>query len=142
MSDKTIMLFGNKEQKTRPASEIIKGSIGFENVDNQWMVTFQTIENRKGYGRQRVPVADYPEFVAVLQDAATNGITREDEALSCVDVVRRSIIEAEDGSIRFKTEPQKGKKPTLFTSLEDFSAAVETLASVSELIAKKAKSLK
>ena len=141
MSD-TIMLFGAKAQKSRPASEIIKSTIGFEKLDGLWYVTFSTIENRKGYGRQRIPVAEYKQVIAVLQNAANEGIQKEDEELSCVDVVRQSLIEAEDGSVRFKTEGSKGKKPTLFTNMDDFAQAVEMLAGLSNAITEKAKTLK
>ena len=142
MSNDTIMLFGAQAQATRPASEIIKSSIGFEKLDGVWYVTFSTIENRKGYGRQRIPVTEYEQVIAVLQSAVADGIQQENEELSCVDVVRQSLIEAEDGSIRFKTEGSKGKKPTLFTDADDFAGAVNMLASLSDAIEKKAKTLK
>ena len=135
------MLFGGGEKATRPATDIIKDTIGFEQLDGTWYVTFQTIENRKGYGRQRIPVQEFAEVVAVLQDCANNGIHKEDEVLTCSQVVRNSIIQAEDGSVRFKTEGSKGKKPTLFTDMEDFSGAVEMLASVQTLVEKQAKKL-
>ena len=141
MSD-TIMLFGSKEEQSRPANEIIKSSIGFEKVDGEWYIAFSTVENRKGYGKQRIPVVEFGEVVSVLQNAVTNGIHREDEVLSCSETVRKSLIEAEDGSIRFKTEPTKGKKPTLFQNFDDFAGAVNMLASLQEMIEKKAKSLK
>ena len=142
MSNDTIMLFGAKATATRPAKDIIKSSIGFEKIDGQWFVSFSTIENRKGYGKQRIPVAEYQDVIAVLQTAVENGIQREDEELTCIDVVRQSLLEAEDGSVRFKTEGSKGKKPTLFTSMDDFAGAVEMLAGLSEAIAQKAKTLK
>jgi len=44
--------------------------------------------------------------------------------------------------VRFKTEGSKGKKPTLFSDMEDFKGAVEVLASLQELIANKSKDLK
>ena len=141
MSD-TIMLFGSKEETSRPAKEIIKSSIGFEKIDGEWLIAFSTVENRKGYGKQRIPVSEFAEVVAVLQSAVTNGIHREDEELSCADTVRKSLIEAEDGSVRFKTEPTKGKKPTLFQNFDDFAGAVNMLASLQEMIESKAKSLK
>ena len=142
MSNDTIMLFGAQAQATRPASEIIKSSIGFEKLDGVWYVTFSTIENRKGYGRQRIPVTEYEQVIAVLQSAVADGIQQENEELSCVDVVRQSLIEAEDGSIRFKTEGSKGKKPTLFTDADDFAGAVTMLANLKDAIEKKAKTLK
>ena len=91
MSNDTIMLFGAQAQATRPASEIIKSSIGFEKLDGVWYVTFSTIENRKGYGRQRIPVTEYEQVIAVLQSAVADGIQQENEELSCVDVVRQSL---------------------------------------------------
>ena len=136
------MLFGAKAQRQRPAKDIIRSSIGFEKIDDQWFVSFSTIENRKGYGKQRIPVAEYADVIAVLQEASQNGIQREDEELTCIDVVRQSLLEAEDGSVRFKTEGSKGKKPTLFTSMDDFAGAVEMLASLTDAIADKAKTLK
>ena len=142
MSNDTIMLFGSKAQATRPAKEIIKETIGFEKVDGTWYVLFSTVENRKGYGKQRVPVSEYAEFVSVLTDAVNNGIHKEDEVLSCADVVKRSLIESDDGSVRFKTEGSKGKKPTLFSDMDDFSGAVQMLSSIQEMIASKAKDLK
>ena len=137
----TIMLFGSEAKQSKPASDIIKETIGFEQVDNQWMVTFQTVQDRKGYGRQRIPVGDFAEVIAVLQDCANNGIHKEDEVLTCSQVVQKSIIQAEDGSVRFKTEGSKGKKPTLFTNMDDFKGAVEMLASVAPLVEKQAKKL-
>ena len=142
MSNDTIMLFGSKAETTRPASAIIKETIGFEKVDGTWYVLFSTVENRKGYGKQRVPVSEYAEFVSVLTDAVNNGIHKEDEVLSCADVVKRSLIESDDGSVRFKTEGSKGKKPTLFSDMDDFSGAVQMLSSIQEMIASKAKDLK
>jgi len=141
MSD-IISLFGESNVEVRPAKDIIRSTIGFEKIDGQWFVSFSTIENRKGYGKQRIPVNEFSEVIAVLQNAVTNGIHREDEELSCSETVRKSLIEAEDGSIRFKTEPTKGKKPTLFQDNDDFAGAVNMLASLQEMIEKKAKSLK
>ena len=142
MSDNKVMLFGAKAQATRPAKDIIKSTIGFEKIEDEWFVSFSTIENRKGYGKQRIPVAEYADVIAVLQTAVAEGIQREDEELACVDVVRKSLLEAEDGSVRFKTEGSKGKKPTLFTSMDDFAGAVQMLEQLAEPIANKAKTLK
>jgi hypothetical protein len=141
MSD-IISLFGESQAQVRPAKDIIKSSIGFEKVDGEWYIAFSTIENRKGYGKQRIPVEEFGSVVEVLQDAVSNGIHKEDEELSCVDVVKQSLIQAEDGSVRFKTEPTKGKKPTLFQNMDDFAGAVSMLASLQEMIEKKSGSLK
>ena len=141
MSD-IISLFGESQTQVRPAKDIIKSSIGFEKVEGEWYIAFSTIENRKGYGKQRIPVSQFGSVVEVLQNAVSNGIHKEDEELSCVDVVKQSLIEAEDGTVRFKTEPTKGKKPTLFQDMDDFAGAVSMLASLQEMIEKKSGSLK
>jgi len=138
----SLLLFGNDAKVVKTAAQIIKETIGFEKIDNVWYVTFSTIQDRKGYGRQRVPVSDFNDFVMVLQEAVQNGIHNETEDLSCIDVVKKSLVEAEDGSIRFKTEPTKGKKPTLFTNIDDFAGGVDMLASVQELIIKQSEKLK
>jgi hypothetical protein len=138
----SLLLFGNDDKSVKKASQIIKETIGFEKVEGVWYVIFSTVENRKGYGKQKVPVSEFSEFVEVLQEKANNGIQKEDEIPSCAETVRKSIIQSEDGSIRFKTESTKGKKPTLFSDLEDFQGAVEMLASVQSAIASKAETLK
>ena len=138
----SILLFGNENKTSKPASQIIKETIGFENLEGSWFVTFQTIQDRKGYGRQRIPVEDFNEVISVLQDCVKSGIHKEDEVLTCSQVVSKSIVQGEDGTVRFKTEGTKGKKPTLFTSFDDFTNAVKTLSSIQGLIAEKAKDLK
>ena len=138
----SILLFGNENKTAKPASQIIKETIGFENLDGSWFVTFQTIQDRKGYGRQRIPVEEFSKVISVLQDCVKSGIHKEDEVLTCSQVVSKSIVQAEDGTVRFKTEPTKGKKPTLFQNFDDFTGAVSMLASLQEMIEKKAKSLK
>ena len=77
----SLLLFGNENKTSKPASQIIKETIGFENLEGIWYVTFQTIQDRKGYGRQRIPVSEYNAVVAILQDAVSNGIHKEDEIL-------------------------------------------------------------
>ena len=46
-------------------------------------------------------------------------------------------VENEDGEIRFKSEDTKGKKPTLFTSKDDFDQFVTVMQSyVPKIMAK------
>jgi len=138
----SLLLFGDNNKPVKTASQIIRETIGFEKVNDVWHIVFSTIQDRKGYGRQRVPVQEFSAFVEVLQNAVNNGIHREDEELSCSEVVRKSLIQSEGGSIRFKTESTKGKKPTLFVNQDDFAAGVNMLASVAEMVQEKSKSLK
>lgn len=138
----SLLLFGNDTKTVKSASQIIKETIGFEKSDGVWYVVFSTVQDRKGYGKQKVPVSEFSEFVSVLQDCVNSGIHKEDEELSCVDTVKKSIIQAEDGSIRFKTESTKGKKPTLFSDMDDFARGVSMLSSITDAISERAKTLK
>ena len=141
MNDNVFLL--NEEQSaTRPASEIFKSTVGLTMHNDQLSVVFSTVENRKGYGKQYIPVSELEQVMAVLQEAKENGIVTEDEELSTAQTVKRSIIESENGEIRFKTESSKGKKPTLLANKKDFDGFVETLSAYAPKIIAKAESVK
>ena len=137
MSD-ILMLIDEKEQsKTRPASEIFKSTVGLTMHNGELSVVFSTVENRKGYGKQYIPVAELESTLAVLQEARETGISNETEQKSTPDIVRTSLIESEDGEIRFKTEDSKGKKPTLCADMNDFAGFVNAFEGyVPKIIAK------
>jgi len=77
-----------------------------------------------------------------LSEAATNGIEEENEVLTTSETVKRSLIQNEDGEIRFKTEQTKGKKPTLISNQEQFVDFVNTLSQYVPKILSKVNSLK
>ena len=137
-----IFLLDETETATRSASEIFKSTVGLTMHNDVLCVVFSTIENRKGYGRQYIPVAELEQVMAVLQDAKQNGIVSEDEELTTAQTVKRSLIESEEGEIRFKTESSKGKKPTLLQSKGDFDGFVDTLSSYAPKIIAKAQAVK
>ena len=141
MSD-DIFLINGKDETQRTASQIFKSTVGLTKKDGQLVVVFSTTENRKGYGKQYIPVSELEPVLAVLQDAVKNGIEEEDEVLSTSQVVKRSLIQNEDGEIRFKTEQTKGKKPTLIPNEEQFSNFVDTLSEYSPKILAKVQALK
>ena len=137
----TIKLFENEQDVTiRPASEIFASTVGFEwNKDNHELyLTFSTTENRKGYGKQKVKMSEFNGVMEVLEEAATSGIHKESEIPTASEVVKRSLIESENGEVRFKTEAEKGKKPTVFQNFEDFQGFVSKLAEYQGAIHKKA----
>ena len=137
-----IFLLDETETATRSASEIFKSTVGLTMHNGQLCVVFSTIENRKGYGKQFIPVSELEQVMAVLQDAKQNGILSEDEEFTTAETVKRSLIESEEGEIRFKTESSKGKKPTLLQSKEDFDGFVDTLSHYAPKIIAKAQSVK
>ncbi len=141
MSD-DIFLINSKDETQRTASQIFKSTVGLTKKDGELVVVFSTTENRKGYGKQYIPVSELEPVLAVLQDAVKNGIEEEDEILSTSQVVKRSLIQNEDGEIRFKTEQTKGKKPTLIPNEEQFSNFVDTLSEYSPKILAKVQALK
>ena len=89
--------------------------------NDELCIQFSTIENRKGYGKQYIPVSELEQVMAVLLEAKDNGIQSETEKKSTAQIVKESLVENEEGEIRFKSEETKGKKPTLFTSKDDFN---------------------
>jgi len=141
MSDILMMIDEKEQSKVRPASEIFKSTVGLTMHGGVLSVVFSTVENRKGYGKQYIPVADLEITLAVLQDARNNGIVNEAEQKSTPDIVRSSLIESEDGEVRFKTENSKGKKPTLCADMNDFIGFVDALEGYTPKIIAKAQAV-
>tara|TARA_Y100000034_G_scaffold33707_1_gene41224 strand:+ start:305 stop:745 length:441 start_codon:yes stop_codon:yes gene_type:complete len=142
MTDK-IMLFEDKSQvQVRPASEIFASSVGFEWIKGQLYLIFSTVENRKGYGKQKVLVSELDEVIEVLKIASEDGIHQESAVPTAAEVVQRSLIESDSGEVRFKTESEKGKKPTVFQNMEDFSGFVDKLVQYQSAIHAKATKIK
>ena len=143
MSNDILMMIDEKEQaNTRPASQIFKSTVGLTMHNDQLCAVFSTIENRKGYGKQYVPVSELQETLSVLKTARDSGIVNETEEKSTSQIVSESLIESEEGEIRFKTENSKGKKPTLCSDFEDFIGFVDAFESYVPKIISKAESIK
>ena len=66
---------------------------------------------------------------------------QENKKKTCSEVVRNSLTVNENGEVRFKTESEKGKKPTLFQNMDDFNGFVKELTSLSEKIKSKAEKI-
>jgi len=137
-----IFLINTAEETQRSSSEIFKSTVGLTMKDDELTVVFSTTENRKGYGKQYIPVGELKDVLSVLQNASQNGIEEENEVLTTAETVKRSLIQNEDGEIRFKTEQTKGKKPTLISNQEQFADFVNTLSQYVPKILSKVNSLK
>jgi len=137
-----IFLINDIEERQRTASQIFKSTVGLTKKNGELVVVFSTTENRKGYGKQYIPVSELESVLAILQEAATKGIEEENEVLTTSQVVKRSLIQNEDGEIRFKTEQTKGKKPTLIPNEEQFADFVNTISQYTPKILAKVQALK
>jgi len=133
-----IIMINESDENVRSSSEIFKSTVGLTVHNGVLSVVFSTIENRKGYGRQYIPVAELEQVMAVLATARDNGITSESEVKTTSQIVRSSLIENDDGEIRFKTEATKGKKPTLCSDKDDFDGFVSALEEYTPKIVAKA----
>ena len=108
--------------------------------DGNIMVTFTTNKG-KGSGAQVLPFAQFREAVAVLTDAAKNGIPEiaEDESLPASEVIRRTIS-IEDGVVSFRVKSGKGAKPARI-SFDDFQSVASLLQSAVEQVETAGKAL-
>ena len=140
MSD-DIFLINEEEETQLSAAQVFKKTVGLTMKDDQLSIVFSTIQNKKGYGRQFIPVDELEPVLAVLRDAVENGIHKETEEPTTAETVKRSLIQ-DDNGIRFKTEHTKGKKPTLVRSQKDFTEFVEVLTQYAPRILKKVEQLK
>lgn len=139
-----VMLFGEDSEETSiPASEMLMKSAGFDVVNGQLCFVFATNEGKRGYGKQAIPLEDLEESYRVLKSIAESGVQRDDYIPTTSEIIQQSIImSSEDGSVRFKTQPDKGKKPTYFMSEYDFQGFVSKLGDLLPAILEKAKSIK
>ena len=133
-----IIMINEEDEHIRSSAEIFKSTVGLTVHNGVLSVVFSTIENRKGYGRQYIPVTELEQVMAVLSSARDNGITSENEVKTTSQIVRSSLIENDSGEIRFKTEATKGKKPTLCSDKDDFDGFVSALEDYTPKILSKA----
>ena len=136
------MLFGNNSAVvTKPSSQVLKETAGFDMVNGKLCFIFSSHEGKRGYGKQAIPIEDLDACLLVLKSAVENGVNTEDHQYTTSEIIQRSLIQGEDGSIRFKTQGDKGKKPTLCTSAKDFANFVNTFSEILPMIKDKAQSI-
>ena len=140
MSD-DIFLINEAEETQLSAKEVFKKTVGLTMKDDKLCIVFSTIQNRKGYGKQYIPVDELEPVLSVLKDAVDNGIHKDTETPTTAETVKRSLIQ-DDNGIRFKTEHTKGKKPTLVRSDRDFSDFVNVLEQYTPKILQKVEQIK
>jgi hypothetical protein len=103
------------------------------NDDGQIIASFTTNKG-KGSGAQILPYAEFRSAVAVLADAAKNGIPEvaEDDSIPADEMIRRTI-QIEDGIVSFRVKSGKGSKPARI-AVADFQAVVDLLSSTVDAV--------
>ena len=142
MSNLTMLFEQNNPLVSIPASEMLVKSAGFDVVNGTLCFIFSTAEGKRGYGKQAIPVRDLEECYQTLKALAEQGVKPDNYVPTTPEVIQQSLIlSSEDGSVRFKTQPDKGKKPTYFHSENDFKGFVAKLGELLPAIQNKANSL-
>ena len=102
-------------------------------------VSFAT--NRgKGSGAQAMPVSEFRDYVAALQEVAENGIPeQEQQRYTAAQMVQRTIAN-KDGVISFRVRDGKGSKPAKVSS-DALSDVVSLLQGTVDAVEKAGKSL-
>jgi hypothetical protein len=101
--------------------------------DGAIMATFTTNKG-KGSGAQILPFTEFRSAVAVLVDAAKNGIPEIEEAENVpADEMVRRTLRIEDGIVSFRVKSGKGAKPARIP-LADFEAVVSLLSSTVDAV--------
>ena len=103
------------------------------------VVSFAT--NRgKGSGAQTMPVAEFRDYVAALQEVAENGIPeQEQQHYTAAQMVQRTIAN-KDGVISFRVRDGKGSKPAKVSS-DALSDVVSLLQGTVDAVEKAGKSI-
>jgi hypothetical protein len=120
---------------------LIKQTLKVQPDDNGNIMATFTTNKGKGSGAQVLPYAEFRAAVAVLMDAATNGIPEiaEDESLPASEVIRRTIA-LEDGVVSFRVKSGKGAKPARL-SVSEFKAVADLLSTTVDAVESAGKAL-
>jgi len=114
----SLFKLGNKS-----ATEIFqeKFDMARNEETNKVEMTFNTHKGQKGFGSQVWAIDDMDEITDVLQDLVDNGL-EQNTIKTTAESIRSSItLNEEDDTVRFKSDPSKGKRPTLFKDVADFN---------------------
>ena len=127
------------EHSESPAAILRKTMSVSLSEDGTPMVSF-ALNRGKGSGKQSMPVSQFSDYVAALDEALSNGISEDsDENLSAADMVRKTIAQ-EDGIVSFRVRGGKGAKPANLP-VDNFSEVVTLLASTVDAVEAAGKNL-
>jgi hypothetical protein len=143
MSNFTMLFNKDSEIVSIPASEMLVKSAGFDIVNDKLCFVFATSEGKRGYGKQAIPLEDLEECYLTLSEIADSGVQSDNYQPTTAEIIQQSIIKSsEDGTVRFKTQGDKGKKPTHFMSESDFQGFVQKLGELLPMVLEKANQIK
>ena len=125
-------IFAN-ESSENPIT-LIKQTLKVKPDDDGVVIATFTTNKGKGSGAQVLPYAEFRAAVAVLVDAAKNGVPEieEDDNIPADEMIRRTL-RIEDGIVSFRVKSGKGAKPAR-VPLADFQAVVDLLASTVDAV--------
>lgn len=127
------------EHSESPAAILRKTMSVSLSEDGTPMVSF-ALNRGKGSGKQSMPVSQFSDYVAALDEALSNGISEDsDENLSAADMVRKTIAQ-DDGIVSFRVRGGKGAKPAKLP-VDNFSEVVTLLASTVDAVEAAGKNL-
>jgi|TARA_Y100000287_G_scaffold185958_1_gene190978 hypothetical protein len=127
------------EHSESPAAILRKTMSVSLSEDGTPMVSF-ALNRGKGSGKQSMPVSQFSDYVAALDEALSNGISEDsDENLSAADMVRKTIAQ-EDGIVSFRVRGGKGAKPAKLP-VDNFSEVVTLLTSTVDAVEAAGKNL-
>ena len=120
-------IFAN--ESTENPVTLIRQTLRVKPDDDGVVVASFTTNKGKGSGAQILPYGEFREAVAVLKDAAENGIPEvsESEDIPAAEMIRRTL-RLEDGVVSFRVKGGKGAKPARIP-LDHFAEVVELLSS-------------
>ncbi len=130
-------IFGNDNES--PAA-IIRQTMSVSLADDGEPVVSFATNRGKGTGSQVIPVAEFAEYVAALEDILESGIPEtDDEDVTAGEMVRRTIRQ-DDGIISFRVRGGKGAKPAK-VSADNFAEVIELLRSTVDAVEDASESL-
>ena len=115
---------------------LIKQTLSVKPDDDGVVVASFTTNKGKGSGAQILPCTEFRAAVAVLVDAANNGIPEvsDDDNIPADEMIRRTL-RVEDGIVSFRVKGGKGAKPARIP-LDQFAEVVKLLASTVDAVEK------
>jgi len=131
-------IFSNEHNES-PAA-ILRQTMSVSLDDDGTPVVSFAVNRGKGSGSQTIPVAEFADYIAALEEVRDAGIPEvSEEEVSAAEMVRKTI-KAEDGVISFRVKGGKGAKPAK-VSVDDFSEVVNLLRDTVDAVEGAAKQL-
>lgn len=130
-------IFTNENET--PAA-ILRRTMSVSLDDDGTPVVSFAVNRGKGSGSQTIPVAEFADYIAALEEVRDAGVPEvSEEELSAADMVRKTI-KSEGGVISFRVKGGKGAKPAK-VSVADFAEVADLLRSTLDAVEGAAKQL-